>query len=164
MKSIIIIRHAKAETSDFSIKDYDRPLAERGINDAIAIAARLHNDTAFQPDLIISSSANRAINTAMIFAKEFGYSEAAIQQEELIYSGSTSDYMDIISKVSDKVNSLIFVGHNPTISNLVSVLAGKNLGGLPTCALTLFELSLSSWSQINDRLDHKIVYFDFPKK
>lgn len=164
MKSIIIIRHAKADSSDFSIKDFDRPLAERGINDAKEIAARLHSDTAFQPDLIISSSANRAINTAMIFAKEFGYSEDAIQQEELIYSGSTSDYMDIISKISDKVNSLIFVGHNPIISNLVSVLAGKNLGGLPTCSLTQFELNLSSWSQINDRLDHKIVYFDFPKK
>lgn len=164
MKSIVVLRHAKAENSDFSIKDFDRALAERGVSDTATVASRLRLDTTFVPDLIISSSANRAINTARAFAREFSYSDDAIQQERLIYTGNTGDYLDIISKVSDEVNTLIFVGHNPTISRLVSVLSGKNLGELPTCALTQFELNLSSWSKINDRIDHKIVYFDHPKR
>ncbi|RZJ80136.1 MAG: histidine phosphatase family protein, partial [Flavobacterium sp.] len=60
MKELIIIRHAKSDWGNSTLKDFDRPLNKRGIANAPEMAERLVKRKIF-PDLIVSSPALRAI-------------------------------------------------------------------------------------------------------
>ena len=71
MKYLLIVRHAKAD-SNYKLKDFDRPLNEHGIKDAILMANKLIENS-FSPDLIISSGANRALTTSKIVSEVLKY-------------------------------------------------------------------------------------------
>ena len=72
MKTIYIVRHAKSSWEYEGIKDIDRPLKKRGINDAYLISNVLQKKIAC-PDVFVSSCANRALHTGMIFSYTFNY-------------------------------------------------------------------------------------------
>lgn len=163
MKNIILVRHAKSDWNSGASSDFERPLNERGEKDAPKMAKRFKEKGA-APEIFISSPAKRAIATCKVFAKEMKYPEENIQQELLLYSGNTSDWLDIISEISDDINSAVVFGHNPVISHLVSVLLGQNIGDMPTCAVASIQLDLKSWKNINDRNENKILFIDYPKK
>ena len=61
------MRHAKSDWTE-GVKDFDRTLAERGLNDSPKMASRLIK-LGLQPDLIVSSPAKRALFTAEIICK-----------------------------------------------------------------------------------------------
>ena len=68
-KTLILARHGKAEKSDVDNFDFKRNLTERGESDVLMVAQQLLN--IITPELIVSSPANRAYQTAKIFAKVF---------------------------------------------------------------------------------------------
>ena len=72
MKTLYIVRHAKSSWDYESIADIDRPLKERGIKDAHLISNYLA-ETIKKPDVFVTSSANRALHTAIIFCDNFSY-------------------------------------------------------------------------------------------
>ena len=65
MKTLYLIRHAKSSWDDSTLTDFERPLNERGINDAPKMG-KLLKEKNIIPELLISSPANRAISTAKI--------------------------------------------------------------------------------------------------
>ncbi len=73
MKTLILIRHAKSSWDNFLLSDFDRPLNERGKQDAPLMAKRLLAKK-IKIDAFISSLAKRAKKTAKAFIKEFGKS------------------------------------------------------------------------------------------
>ena len=110
MKSVTIIRHA--ESSWNSTTDFDRPLNDRGINEA-KLMGHILADKKINLDMIISSSANRAITTANIIANQIEFN-SKIQEYKKIYGASTQELFNIITELDDNLNSIAFVGHNPT--------------------------------------------------
>ena len=74
MKNLILIRHAKSSWDNPWQDDHDRPLAERGLRDAPRMAKRLKQKGIF-PDIMLSSTALRAIETAKITAQELSFPE-----------------------------------------------------------------------------------------
>ncbi len=162
MKNIIIVRHAKSDWDSGAKTDFDRPLNQRGLKDAPKMSKKL-SKKGIAPDIFISSPAKRAITTCEYFAKEFDYPFTDIHQEKLLYSGNTSDYLDIISKVDNKKNNVILFGHNPVISHFASVLLNGNIGDMPTCAIVSIQLNIDNWSEINDDKKHDLLFIDYPK-
>src|SRR5436190_18997490 len=98
MKIIILIRHAKSSWKFPELKDMDRPLNKRGLNDA-PLMGKILKVLNLMPDLIISSPAVRASSTAKMIAQEVGFSENQIVTEEDLYLESKSKLLKEINKL-----------------------------------------------------------------
>lgn len=161
MKKIILIRHAKSDWDNPSLPDYDRPLAARGLEDAPKMAASLKN-RGIQVDLICSSTAQRAMQTANITAAVLGYPEAEIHWERSLYHASASHLLQFIQSQSNQVQSLLLVGHNPGLTELI-VRLGVNLDNLPTAGQFAFMVLSDDWKDLS-AANCKFEWWDSPKK
>ena len=146
MKQLIIFSHGKAEQDTMAKDDYDRTLTERGRKNATDMGVFIlkKNGT---PDLILSSSAKRAHETAILSAEGMEYSVDNIQTDQNLYFAPARWIMNVISKLPDDINSCIFIGHNPGLTDLINIL-GVNLDNLPTASTACFEFNVESWKEI----------------
>ena len=161
MKRIILNRHAKSDWDDSSLSDYQRPLSERGLKDAPMMAKKFAKRN-INVDLLYSSSANRAKSTAEYFINELNLSENQYYFEREIYGSGVSFVRNIIPSLDNKVETVMFFGHNPDFTSLVTYFSGERIGNLPTCGIAIIKFDLSSWSQIHD-VNGELEVFDFPK-
>ena len=161
MKKIILIRHAKSDWDNPSLPDYDRPLADRGLRDAPQMAISLKN-RGVHLDLICSSTAQRAKQTACITAAVLGYQESEIKWEKSLYHASASYLLQFIQSQSDQVQTLVLVGHNPGLTELINIL-GVKLDNLPTSGQFAFSLSTDHWKELS-RDTCTFAWWDSPKK
>lgn len=162
MKTLIIIRHGKSSWAYPDLEDFYRPLKPRGINDAFAIGEELVNRDIF-PDLILSSPAIRAMNTAIIIARKLDFPLQRIRANQSIYEASTYHLINLISNVEDSNDTLMVFGHNPSFTSLVNQLQDKPLYNLPTCGVFAIELPIDSWTEIGKATGKKVLSI-FPKE
>lgn len=142
-----MLRHAKSDWDDSSLKDFDRPLASRGKHDAPRIGKALKKRGPL-PDLVISSPAARAKATIEAFIPAAGL-EIVPQFEGGIYDAHSDELMRIIRDIPDTSNCAIMVGHNPGFENTVSRLTGTDTH-MPTAALACIELPIDRWEDAED--------------
>lgn len=161
MKKIILIRHAKSSWDNPWLADHDRPLAERGEKDAPKMAKRLKK-RGIHPDLILSSTALRAAETAKITAKELGYPEEDICWEEKLFHASPNTILKYIHLQKDSKNTLLVFGHNPGFNDLIAFLGGK-IENLPTCGQFGFKINSEKWADLKPG-SAEVWFVDFPKK
>src|SRR6476661_10449246 len=117
MKEIIFVRHAKSEWGNESLNDIDRPLNERGYGDAYFLSSWYAKNKPV-PDLIVSSTATRAYNTAQIFARALQLKSNKFQLEEKIYESSVETLLGIIKNLPTSANRVMMFGHNPGFTNI----------------------------------------------
>ena len=156
-----MIRHAKSDWDNPSLPDYDRPLADRGLRDAPQMATSLKN-RGIHIDLICSSTAQRAKQTAFITAAVLEYPEAEIYWEKSLYHASASHLLQFIQLQSDQVQTLVLVGHNPGLTELINVL-GVKLDNLPTSGQFTFTVLTEGWKDLS-AANCKFDWWDSPKK
>jgi len=145
MKTLILMRHAKAESGGFDTKDFDRKLSEKGKNDA-DIAAKVLKKHLNKIDLIVSSSAKRTLKTAKITAQNFGIDKENIESTEYLYESDVESYIHLIRNLNDKTdNKVLIVGHNPTIGGMASVLSGYQVPEFKPGAFAIFQWPLETW-------------------
>lgn len=161
MKKIILIRHAKSSWDSPWLNDHDRPLAERGLDDAPKMAKRLKK-RGIQPDLILSSTALRAVETAKIIAKELGYSKDKIVLESGLFHASPHSILKYIRMQKDSINSVLVFGHNPGLNDLITFLGG-DLENLPTAGQFGFKVKSEHWADLKPETA-EVWFFDYPKK
>ncbi len=149
MKTLVIIRHGKSSWDHPDLKDYHRPLKQRGVNNAFSIAAELVKRQV-SPDLLLSSPAVRALDTAIIIATNMAYPLENIATEITIYEASVSDLLRALSAIPDEHETVLFFGHNPGFTSLVNNLQEEPIMNLPTCGTVGIELPITSWSQIGN--------------
>jgi phosphohistidine phosphatase len=159
VKTIFFIRHAK---SDWSIEcdDFGRALNKRGKKDAPFMANRLKKYNV-KPDIIISSPAKRALDTANIIAKTLNAANLITKQE--LYDSDFAAYLNIIQNIDDKHKTVFIVGHNPIITDICENLSGIYIANIPTCGIFCIEFDTDFFSQITTVCAKKL-FFDFPKK
>jgi len=145
MKTLLIMRHAKAETPPDYPSDFERPLADRGRKDA-CFTGNLFKSKNIVPDMIISSPAKRAIKTAELFAENIGFTEKIVQNKDF-YEAYMEDILSVLKTVPENINTLMIVGHNPTWENLASRLTGEYVS-MPTCAVAIIDFKKEKWSEI----------------
>ena len=147
MKKLYIIRHSKAVEVAQDFSDFNRCLAESGIEKATLIAEHLAQDLE-GVDLMLSSPACRAYETAKIFAGKLNYpEEKIIKQEPLYHFGGIERALDIISHVDDDVNTLVLFGHNPTFNVLSWNLCEEFRDAMPTCSVVGVSIKANSWAK-----------------
>ena len=147
MKTLFLLRHAKALLYSQNNSDIDRPIADDGKREAELVGELLIKKKEF-PQLIISSSALRTITTAKIVAKKINYPEKEIIINENIYDASSEKLQTIIQNTDPKINSLMLVGHNPGISDLIDDITDSIFGYLPTAGLVCLKKDTQSWDDI----------------
>lgn len=145
MKTLILMRHAKAENGGFDTRDFDRKLSEKGKNDA-DIAAKALKKQIQKIDLIVSSSAKRTLKTAKITALNFGIEKSEIEATEYLYESDNEPYIHIIRSLNDKKDkTVLIVGHNPTIGAMASILSGYQVPEFKPGSFAVFQISLETW-------------------
>lgn len=161
MKKIILIRHAKSAWDQPWLNDHDRPLADRGKRDAPKMAKKLKQRD-IRPDLILSSTALRATETAKITAKELGFDVTRISLEKNLFHAPPHVILKYIHMQKDSKDTLLIFGHNPGFNELISLLGG-NLDNLPTCGQVGFKLNSDKWADLSKETA-KVWFVDYPKK
>jgi phosphohistidine phosphatase len=162
MKKLIAVRHAKSDWVDLSLKDYDRPLNDRGFRDAPLMGARILTQYGL-PDLIMSSTALRAKQTAEAIAEACAYGSEKIVWHDNLYHAGPKVIQDRILETDDAVQTLLFVCHNPGITFFINSLCGPVTNDLPTCGVVVFEVEAEHWSDFA-MASKRFVDFDYPKR
>ena len=159
MKTFILVRHTKSSWKDSTLQDIDRPLKKSKVDDAIRVAAQLRT-LRFQPELIISSPAKRALDTAVIFAKALSYATDKIKTENSIYESSEAELLKAIHQLDKNLERVMFFGHNPCFENFLQSYTDSEIETLPTTGTVWLEIETDSWklSKRNRAIQRHYLY------
>lgn len=145
MKTLYVLRHAKSSWDNPNLTDFDRPLNERGLKTA-PFMGEIMLKYNFQPEIILSSPAIRAKETAELVKTSANF-EQEITFDEQIYEAEPQTLFQIASEFDGAAQSAMIVGHNPGLEGLVKTLTGE-LQPMPTACLAVIDLEIGDWSEI----------------
>ncbi len=143
MKTLLLMRHAKSSWDDEQLPDHERPLNDRGRLDAPVMGKRLAKSTI--PDRIVCSTARRARETASLVIDGLSYA-GPFDVLEGIYHATPAELISVITNVAES-ETLLVVGHNPGMSELMERLTGSH-ESMPTAAIAFIELPIEEWSEV----------------
>ncbi len=154
MRQLFLMRHAKSSWAQETLRDFDRPLNERGREAAIKMG-RYMKAEGLIPDQIYCSSTVRTRETLEMLKTASGFSAETLYMDGL-YGASRERLFHIIAKASENCRSLLMIGHNPGTQDLAMALAGnvsdeKNAPlflKFPTASLAVFQLDITHWSEL----------------
>jgi len=161
MKTIFLVRHAKSSWQIPGQKDHERPLLDTGVERTRKITDFLVS-RGVEVDLIISSHAVRAYETARLIATALGFPEREIRQEPQIYLGTEDSLLDIVLSLSDELDSVMLVGHNPVMSGFAQILQARIGNDMPTSALVSISFETNYWNQALIA-KKKVNFYVYPK-
>ncbi|MGY6560935.1 MAG: SixA phosphatase family protein [Luteibaculaceae bacterium] len=165
MKRIFLIRHAKAVKDFFNVSDFERDLAERGIEESPKMAKllkkHLKKEEIKESHVFIASSANRTKQTAKAFAKVLDVDK--IQFKDELYLASEFQILDSVLTLDSKAQNLFIFGHNPGISGAVNLLSGESIT-MPTCGIALIEFDYAEHFREISKQAGTLKNYWFPKK
>jgi len=140
------MRHAKSSWDDSSLRDFDRPLNQRGRRDAPVMGQYL-DKLGLSPDFIISSPALRAKQTVQYIKEIFKLSEDALQWNDDLYYKGCETYLETIRNAPERINTLLIAGHNPSVEEVIAHLSGKKLD-ITTANIACFESGAETWGSV----------------
>lgn len=162
MKRLILLRHAKSSWADPSLDDFDRPLGNRGERDAPLMGLRLKARRE-RPSLILASPAKRAKRTAELLAQALDYPREFLQLEQTLYLADARDVLALAKAQPQQFSSLLLVGHNPGLTELVNQLVpALRLDNLPTAGLVAIDFPVERWADVEPTTG-TLAYYDYPK-
>jgi phosphohistidine phosphatase len=145
MKTLLVLRHAKSSWSDSALDDHERPLSKRGRRDGPRMG-QLVRESGLIPDLVVSSDAVRARLTAEAVVEAARYAGELLLDQRL-YMASAADILALLRKMPERAETVMIVGHNPGLEELVAQLTGQRQD-LPTAALAQIVLPIDQWSEL----------------
>ncbi|MEV6578621.1 histidine phosphatase family protein [Streptomyces sp. NPDC051582] len=137
-RRLVLLRHAKSAWPD-GVPDHDRPLGPRGLRDAPA-AGRLLAGSFGLPDLVLCSPARRARDTWDLAAAELGRMPP-VRHDPRLYAADARDLLGVVREVPPEVGTLLLVGHNPGLEDLLLLVAGAAVGDALERVRTKFPTS-----------------------
>jgi phosphohistidine phosphatase len=153
MKTLYVLRHAKSDWGDESLRDFDRPLNERGWKAAKAMG-RAMRERELVPDLVLVSPAARTMETLARVEEGFGEALEAIENRG-IYLAETETLVDLVRSAPGDAKRLMIVGHNPGMHELVLALAEgphalreEIAHKFPTAALAEISFDVNAWPDV----------------
>jgi phosphohistidine phosphatase len=144
MKTLFLIRHAKSCWDDPALEDRWRPLAARGRRDAPRLGRRLARRYR-PPDLLLSSPALRALDTAQLIAAHLGRRRVAVDAR--LYDGGVRGLQRVIHQLDDAHRRVMLFGHNPQLTAMARRYSDA-IGQLPTCTALRLKFDVKSWRRI----------------
>lgn len=145
-RTLVLVRHAKSAWPE-GVADLRRPLAKRGRRDAPA-AGRWLRDELSELDLIVCSPAERARQTCELLAAELG-AAPDVRSEPRLYGDSAQGMLGVVRELPEQARTVAFIGHNPDIEELVSLLSGSD-APMRTCTIAVLEFE-DDWQRAGPR-------------
>ncbi|MFE0404878.1 MULTISPECIES: histidine phosphatase family protein [Streptomyces] len=153
LRRLVVLRHAKSAWPD-ELPDHERPLAARGRRDA-PVAGRLLAEADCLPDLALCSTAVRARQTWDLACAQWG-TPPPVRHDRRLYAAGVPDLLAVVHQVPPEVGTLLLVGHNPGLEELVLDLAGDGLDDLldevgtkfPTAAAAVLAWHGPAWRDL----------------
>ena len=143
MKNLYLLRHAKSSWDDFALKDFDRPLSTRGIQDA-DLMGNFFKSKRRGLDLVVSSPSRRTKETLNHF---FNKTTQNIIFDETIYHSSEQNIYSVLKHIEEDIKSLMIVGHNPSMHEFSESFSGQFIEKFSTCGLASFEFD-DEWANV----------------
>jgi len=141
----MLLRHGKSDWNAGLEVDFERPLAQRGKQAARRIA-QLIVEEELEPELIVTSPAQRALETARIVHTELADTE--LEEREAVYEADLPELLNIVHTLPDEYDSVMLVGHNPGLEELLAELSGKEEYVMKTCTLAVLDARVADWSEL----------------
>jgi len=161
MKTLVAIRHAEASFA--AQNDFERILTMKGKVDAAMMGHSLQGRN-IKPDLIIASPAQRTLETAEILAQNLSYPVENILEQKKMYNGSSDDLATVLlsSDISDEINTIFMIAHNPGISRFAYNCAPEFIiSHLPPCGMVGLKTAINHWADFSFA-NNTFLFFDFP--
>lgn len=163
MKKLIFVRHGRAEEPTSMISDFERSLTTRGKNISEKMASILK---AKEKDncVFISSPAFRALETALIFARVLGTDPEKVILKSVLYNKATlNSFAEIVDKISNDIDTIIFFGHNPSFTEIPDRLSKDGCDFLPKSGIVGLHFKTVTWKGIFHEKG-RVDYFLKPEK
>jgi len=161
MKTIVLVRHATAIEREAGLPDFDRTLIKKGLKESRKTARQFSFYTII-PEIWISSSAPRALETATIFADRIKYPRQDILQEESLYQeNSSSAYLTLTQSLPKNKSSVVYFGHEPGISEFAALLVKDFKLDFPKAGILGISMAAESWDRLTDA-EGFITFIEFP--
>ncbi len=161
MKTVYLVRHAKSSWDFLHLRDDERPLLQKGIKRTELIARYLKENDHI-PEKLISSHAVRAHETAKVIAEAISYPAERIEIDERIYYEGMSAFFNILYEGENSLNSVMFFGHNPAITQMANHYLIPKVDYMPTSAVVAIDIQTDTWETI-DLASAKIRFYIYPK-
>lgn len=145
-RTLLLLRHAKAEREAQAGNDHDRPLSAEGRRTAKQVGAWL-SAADLAPDLLLTSSALRARATAELAAAA-GRWRCPCRATASLYEASPAEIVEQLRGLEPQVERPLLVGHEPVWSSLATLLIGGGRLRLPTGAVAAVRFELPSWDEL----------------
>lgn len=156
MKTLILIRHAKSSWK-VPLRDKDRPLSPRGIQDAHRMADSIQSDLP-RTFSIWSSTASRAKETALIIAQTVHYPLESIHYHDDLYTFCEIQLTDFVKNCDNKWDNLILFGHNDAITNFVNKFGDQYIENVTTAGMVALDLDILQWSDLRQGRTRKVLF------
>ncbi len=161
-RTLVMIRHAKSSWGNPLQADFERPLNDRGNNDAPVMGSRLKS-LGIIPDLIVCSTAKRTTQTAKHIAAATGYDFNKVKWEEKLYHCIPSVFDELICEVGAEIKTVFIIAHNPGITEFVNQLSHDfSTGNMPTCGIVACRFEADGWDSF-PIAKRSVFLFDYPK-
>jgi phosphohistidine phosphatase len=153
LRRLVVLRHAKSAWPE-GVPDHERPLAARGLRDAPA-AGRALAEADWLPDLALCSTAVRARQTWELASAQWG-TPPPVRLQRRLYAADAPDLLDAVHEVPAAVRTLLLIGHNPGLAELVLELAEDGLNDtvdrvrtkFPTAAIAVLAWHGPAWEAL----------------
>lgn len=167
MKTLYVLRHAKAEMGGDGVQDIDRELTQRGQNDARALGDLIVKE-GWQIDRILCSTAVRTRQTATLMNEALVPHPIPIDFCDSLYLCEPDDLMIKLQQLDEAINHAMIVAHNPGIHQFCLMLAAKGKARLlsdmamrfPTCAVATIELNIKHWQELRQGCGTLLDFID----
>lgn len=154
MKTLYVLRHAKAELGDADGQDFDRRLIERGQQSSIDLG-KLFAKEGWGPKTVLSSSAARTKETIELLNKQLT-PPLSVEYLDQLYLADFGELLSTIHSTDDSIPSAMLVGHNPGLHQLCLTLTATGTTDFtsalalkfPTCALAIIQLDVETWEEV----------------
>lgn len=146
-KTLCLIRHATAEESHASGKDFERRLASSGIQEARKLGETF-SEKDILPDLIVASPSRRTRETAVLIGEVMGLPPKIFLYRDEIYEGLASSLLEVIGETAEAIKTLFVVGHNPGLSELVGLLGAELASGLHKAEAIALRWENATWKSL----------------
>ena len=159
--NLFLCRHAKSSWSEPGLTDKERPLNERGKNDAPLMGNILKNKQEIA-DLIISSPAKRALKTAKLIAEKLEYKTKNIEVNKNLYMAGINEFTEVISYINNDYKNVMIFSHNYGITDFANYIGKSDIPNIPTCGIVKISFEFKDWQKIQHTKGN-LQYFIYPK-
>ena len=141
---LYLVRHAQSAEKQVNQNDFGRELTSTGVKQALLVGNYLLQQQ-IMPDVIMTSTAERARMTASMIADALKTDIEKISLQEDLYEASTRTFFQFLTQLEDHLHHVLCVAHNPVVTYLAEYLTGAEVGDMVPAGMAMIKFNIQSW-------------------